>query len=490
MLRSRALVLVLASLAAPIAGASSQSAHSIVVRAVDAAGGAAALRAVRTSRVETVTASFGIGQQEETPASPARVTTFAGWQATDLVSLRHTYVLDARPGIGPGGVNRQRGVYADGRGMLEFNGVLSADGGTQLAAALRSTRLSVIRLLLSALDNPSALQAEQPRRWRGDMHDVVRYALGPDTLTMLFARSSGLLSGTETITDDPILGDRVALTHFSRWTRTGAVRLPRQVDAEVNGRLASQVFTTAQQLDVPLGDSLFAIPDSIARQGTPPLAAPPPPVVTLATLAPGVWRAEGGSHHSLVVEQSDGLVIVEAPLSSARSRAVLDTLRSRFPGRRVTIVAMTHHHWDHSGGIRGYLAARIPVAAHAGNVEFVRGIAAARKTIAPDALSRSASAPAIRAVHDSATLGSGERRVVLYELPTAHARGMLAAYVPSARLLFVSDVLSPAAIMPAAGSAEVVAMVRARGIAVDRVVGGHEGVAAYADVERAAGTMR
>jgi len=34
---------------------------------------------------------------------------------------------------------------------------------------------------------------------------------------------------------------------------------------------------------------------------------------------------------------------------------------------------------------------------------------------------------------------------------------------------------------------ELVAFVRARGIAVDRVAGGHGGVAAWADVERAAG---
>ena len=82
--------------------------------------------------------------------------------------------------------------------------------------------------------------------------------------------------------------------------------------------------------------------------------------------------------------------------------------------------------------------------------------------------------------------------MLLYALPTAHAEGVLAAYLPGPRLLFASDVLSPPAAggapLAPAGSAELAAMVRARGIAVDRFVGGHGGIAAWADVERAATT--
>jgi glyoxylase-like metal-dependent hydrolase (beta-lactamase superfamily II) len=63
---------------------------------------------------------------------------------------------------------------------------------------------------------------------------------------------------------------------------------------------------------------------------------------------------------------------------------------------------------------------------------------------------------------------------------------MLAAYVPSARLLFTSDVLSPGPTLAAPGSRELLALVRQRGLAVDRFAGGHGGVASWADVEAAA----
>jgi glyoxylase-like metal-dependent hydrolase (beta-lactamase superfamily II) len=203
---------------------------------------------------------------------------------------------------------------------------------------------------------------------------------------------------------------------------------------------------TAVTSNAPLADSLFAIPDSIAARARTATPAQPASVsVQLNQLAPGVWRAEGGSHHSLVIEQPEGLLVVEGPQNAVRSRAVLDTLRSRFPGKAVRQVVNTHHHWDHSGGLREYMAAGIPVVTHARNVEFVRGIAAARKTVAPDELSRRPRAPVITAVRDSLAIGTGDARVVLYPLPTSHAEGLLVAFLPSHRLLFTSDVLTPGA---------------------------------------------
>jgi glyoxylase-like metal-dependent hydrolase (beta-lactamase superfamily II) len=75
---------------------------------------------------------------------------------------------------------------------------------------------------------------------------------------------------------------------------------------------------------------------------------------------------------------------------------------------------------------------------------------------------------------------------VVYRLPTAHAEGLLAIYVPSARILFQSDVVNAAPNPPAAGSAELIKFVKARGLPVERVAGGHGVVLPWADLERAA----
>lgn len=454
-----------------------------VTRAVAAMGGDSALRAVRAVTVEYYAAQFNVGQ-EETPRSPARANVVTGRITNDYAGRRRLTATEVR--LPTGAVNRPRRVTAGGIGMLENQGRLTADNAGTVAGEENSMRRAPERLLLAALDDPAALTALRPRQWRGAVMDGVRYAAGPDTLDLWFDRQTGRLAVTERVTDDPVLGDRRTATWLSRWQATDGVWFARQIDVEVNDRLQQQVIVTAVSLNPETPDSLFAIPDSIAAAAPRPGTPPPPVAVTLQSLAPGVWRAEGGSHHSLVVVQGERLVVVEAPQSAARFGAVLDTLRARFPGLRVDPVVNTHHHWDHSGGVRAALAAGLPVVAHAGNAEFLREIGTAKKTVSPDALSRTPRAPVVRAVTDSMVIGTGDQRIIVYSFPTMHVQGMLVAWVPAARLLFTSDVLTPGPTLAAPGSGELVAFARTRGLAVARVVGGHGGVAEWADVERAA----
>jgi len=446
-------------------------------------GGEQALRALANTTYEFNAATFQIGQ-EETPASAARGTIAFGRIVTDYRGDRRLTTQESRAITGV--VTRSRRVVAGGIGMTETNGVPAPDAPGAVAAAAADVRLLPDQLLLAALSSPSTLSAAGTRRVRGEAMDGVRYANGPDTASLWFDRLSGLLVIAERVTDDGVLGDRRNTATYTRWADAAGVKLPRQIDSEANGRLVQHTIITAALANTALADSLFAIPDSIARRAQRGPIAAAPIAVTLQELGPNVWRAEGGSHHSLVVRQPNGLVVVEMPQGSARSRAVLDTLRSRFPGVRVHTAVSTHHHWDHSGGVREYVAQGIPVVAHARNVDFIRGIGAAPKTVAPDALSRVKRTPVVRAAAADFALGTGETRVEFPELPNTHVEGMLTAYVPSLRILFVADVVQPGPAMTSVGAREVVAMVRARGIAVDRVVGAHQGVVAWADVERAA----
>lgn len=470
--------------------------RELVARAVTAMGGASALRGLRGASVDFYQTTFALGQ-EETPASPPRANVIIGRQVMDFTGSRALVTIEARNPAGT--VTRQRRVVAGGIGMLETNGVPAPDNPAQVANVQRFMRRTPERLLIAALDNPTALRPLPVRRWRDEPADGARYAAGADTLDLYFDRRTGLLVFTETLTDDPILGDRRTRTALTRWQNAGGVLFARQVDIEVNDRLQTNTVVTALSTNPELSDTMFVIPDSIAARAQRPGPTPPPVVVTLVELAPNVWRAEGGSHHSLIVDQGTRLALVEAPLSAERMEAVLDTLRARFPTKTVGIVINTHHHWDHSSGLRAVLAAGVPVVTHARNASFVRAIAAAPKTVRPDVLSRRLgparpARPVITSVEDSLVVGSGESRVVLYRLPSAHVEGMLAAYVPAARILFQSDVVSvnpppgggTAPAPPPVGSGELVRLVRVRGLDVERVAGGHGLVVPWADVERAA----
>jgi len=472
------------SLAAILAlPAHAQTPTALVQRAAVAMGGESALRALASTNYEFNAAAFGIGQ-EETPASPARATLSYGRIVTDYRGVRRATNQESRAVSGV--ITRQRRILADGIGMTETNGTPTPDAPGVVANVVTDIRLLPDRLILAALDNPGALSAVTPRRFRGEVMDGVRYANGPDTVSLWFDRLNGLLTAAERITDDGVLGDRRNTAMYTRWADAGGVRLPREIDSEANGRLVQHTVITSASTNVALDESMFTIPDSVSKRALRGPVVVAPVVVNLVELGPNVWRAEGGSHHSLVVKQGNRLLVVEMPQNSARSRAVLDTLRSRFPGVPVRTAVSTHHHWDHSGGVREYLAQGIPVVTHRRNVDFIRGIAAAKKTVAPDALSRTSRAPVVRAATDSLAIGTGDTRVEFIELPNTHVEGMLVAYVPSLRLLFVADVIQPGPGMSPLGSREVMALVRSRGMPVDRVVGAHAGIVPWADVVSAA----
>jgi glyoxylase-like metal-dependent hydrolase (beta-lactamase superfamily II) len=465
-------------------GVLAQSPRDVVARAVQAMGGEAAVRGLRNKTVDFYSSNFQLGQ-EETPLSPPRATVSYGRIVTDYAGTRQLTTQEAR--VLTGAVNRQRRIVAGGIGITELNGATTVDAPGAVNAAVRGMALQPERILLSALDNPAGLSALVAKSFRGETMTGVRYAVAPDTMNLWFDRPTGMLVVSEQVTDDPVLGDRRTLTWYTRWQDATGVQLPRQVDTEVNGRILSHNVVGSLSINQSLDESQFGIPDSLASRAQRGPAPAPVMTVTLAELAPRVWRAEGGTHHSLIIDQGATLLVVEGPLGSARTNAVLDTLKSRFPDKRVSAVVATHHHWDHSGGLRAYMARGIPVVAHPRNLAFVHAVGSARKTVARDAISRGRPAPAPRSSGDSLSIGTGESRVVLLPIASDHVEGILAAWVPSAGIVFTSDILSPQPnqALPAAGSRELVAFAKGRGINPSKYVGGHGVIVDWSAVEAA-----
>ncbi|MGH7694453.1 MAG: MBL fold metallo-hydrolase, partial [Gemmatimonadaceae bacterium] len=367
------------------AGAQRRAPRDHVQRAIDALGGEAAARGITNVSYAYVNVTYQLGQ-EETPLSPPRGTVFNGRVVVDFANGRRLQEQESRPGGPPpptpgqtvaAPVLLQRRITLRDMGMVENNSQQAPEPAAQLSGMHAALRLLPHRLLLTALDNATALSSIPARAYRGDSLDGVRYAAA-DTALLYFDRLSGNLLIIENVTDDPVLGDRRRATIFTRWTPTGAIKFPRQIDVEVNGRLAehTNVFTASTN-DV-LSDATFAIPDSIAERARRPVPPAAAVAVTLADLGNGVWRAEGGSHHTLVVEQPSGLILIEAPQNRVRMAAVFDTLKSRFPNKPVQLAVNTHHHWDHSGGLRETMARGVPIVTHSRNVNFVRGVALAR----------------------------------------------------------------------------------------------------------------
>ncbi len=489
---TRQTLIAACTLAAALTGAqtaAAQSPRQLVERAAQAMGGAEALRRLTNVTYDYSQVTYALGQ-EEGPFAPAGVTIGMGRFVLDYATPRRLVTLETRPTVFGVAGTRQRTVMANGGVVTETNGTAAPDlRGAALGANLRALRLHPERLVLAGLDNAAALTAAAPRSWGRATLNGVHYAVGPDTLDLYFAGTSGLPALMVQRLDDPVLGDRTNVTSWQRWIPADGVLLPRQVDVTANDRPVSQLLLVSATINATLPDSLFAVPADVAARSSASVLPPVPIAVQLSELSSGVWHVTGGTHNSMVVEQASSLILIEAPLGAPRMNAIFDTLASLFPKKPVRLVVVTHHHYDHSGGVREVLARGIPVLTEARNGAFVQMIGRSAKTIAPDALSKRPRAITVRTMQDTLTIGEGAGRVQLFALKTVHVGGMLAAYVPSAQVLFTSDVVNPQPLpapLPAVGSRELVALGESRGLTVKSYAGGHGRVVAWDELVRAA----
>ena len=84
-------------------------------------------------------------------------------------------------------------------------------------------------------------------------------------------------------------------------------------------------------------------------------------------------------------------MLIDAPQSEARTLAVMAKARETAPGKPLTQLVTTHHHFDHTAGMRAAIAEGMTVITHAGNRAWVESMAKRPHTRQPDTLAKTAS---------------------------------------------------------------------------------------------------
>lgn len=219
-------------------------------------------------------------------------------------------------------------------------------------------------------------------------------------------------------------------------------------------------------------------------------------VVEPRQLEPGVWFIGGGTYTSMLVEQSDGLVIVESPLYPERSTAVLDWVATEFPDQPIKAVISTHHHVDHVGGLREFAAAGATIVASAESEDFFRRVIDAPSTIVPDTLAQNPVEVTFEWVPagGSVLIDDPVNPVSAVHIETEHAADMVMIHVPRAELVFNSDLhdpnsasvvgpeAQPEGLLAPSEVQELLTAIEALGVPVTTVVGGHGGGGPLAEV--------
>jgi len=247
--------------------------------------------------------------------------------------------------------------------------------------------------------------------------------------------ANSMVTRVTTTVANPVMGDTPVVASYSDYKDYGGVKFPAKITIEQGGSpswdLSISEVTPNAGLELP-------VPEAVA-------SATVPPVRVVSTLiAPGVWHLTGGSHHSLVVEFADYSAVIEAPLNEARSLAVLAEARKLVPNKPVRYVLTTHHHFDHTGGLRTYAAEGVTIVTHASNVPYFEKTLVAPATIAPDAQSKAQKAPMFQPVPDTFELTDGKQKISVYATGgDVHTNEYTLIYLPGPRILVEADAYSP-----------------------------------------------
>jgi len=247
-----------------------------------------------------------------------------------------------------------------------------------------------------------------------------------------------LVEKVEYLTTNSVVGDVPVEITFSDYAQFGAIQFPRRIVEKQDGFDTLDITVATVQPNAAIS---LPVPPNVASA-----PAPTAPMATIEKVSEGLWSVNAANTRSLAVEFADHIVVLEGPTSDARSVAANEIIRKTVPGKPIRYVVNTHAHYDHSGGLRQYVAEGVTVITHESNKAFFEQAWARPRTIEPDALSKAPRAPMIETVGDKRVLSDGTHAVELYFLANhGHHTGQLIAYLPKERILLYGDGYNPPA---------------------------------------------
>ena len=425
------------------------SARQVVDDAVGALGGRDRVQAARTLLLQGVGKEFSFGQGSSWSELGQEA---SAWK---VLSYRRVYNLSARRARFE---QSRTPVYAffaghlPGRSVEALDGEVGYDVGAngaparvRDAMALNERRVEFHRhpltILRAALD--PAAQLTNPRTQGSERLVDVRLPGGTITITLATDSSTKLPSRVIWMTDIPQMGDIAVETRFADYLDVNGLRLPTRLTTRNEKYLAADIRIRKQVVDSDVGN--LAAPAAV--MSAPPPAPPRPMQVTANEAARGIWHLlNGTTHNGVLIEFSDHLALIDAP-DEVRTLAMIAKARELRPNKPLTTLILTHHHSDHTSGVRAAVSEGVTtLVAHKSNHAYLQEILRRPHTLVPDALAKRPQAKPVTIVDvdDELVLKDGAMAVNLYYVrELAHASTMLMVYFPTGRILTDADLYFP-----------------------------------------------
>ncbi|HSF07033.1 MAG TPA: MBL fold metallo-hydrolase [Methylomirabilota bacterium] len=296
---------------------------------------------------------------------------------------------------------------------------------------------------------------------------------------------ANLVEKVEAVYANAVLGDTPFEVSYADYRDFGGVKFPMRIRQSAGGFPSLDLTVGEVRPNAPVD---IAVPDPVRQAGNPYAK------VTTQQAAEGVWYLTGMSHHSVAIEMKDYLIVVEAPMNDQRALPVIAEIRKLVPNKPIRYVIVSHHHFDHTGGLRAFAGEGVTVIAHESGRALLERALAAPATLSPDHLAKSGKKGVVEGVRDKRVLTDGTRTVEIHHIAgNLHADDLLMVYLPKERLLIQADAYTPppptapAMAMVNPNSVNLADNIAKLNLAVDRLLPLHGRIVPLADLHKAIG---
>jgi glyoxylase-like metal-dependent hydrolase (beta-lactamase superfamily II) len=253
-----------------------------------------------------------------------------------------------------------------------------------------------------------------------------------------------MLERVETWVDNAVTGDTLLDISYTGYKDFSGAKFPTKIVEKQGGYPTLDLTVTdvkpniAANIQAPQG-----------RGGAPGgggAGAPPqPPAASSQKLADGVYLILPG-YAALAVDFKDYIVVIEGPQSEARGTAIIAEAKKVIPNKPIKYVVNTHIHFDHSSGLRAFVAEGTTILTHQINKGYWEKLLAAPHTLSPDRQETAKKKISVETFGDKKVLTDGNHVIELHRLQGGlHQEGMVVAYLPKEKILVEADAFNPPA---------------------------------------------
>jgi glyoxylase-like metal-dependent hydrolase (beta-lactamase superfamily II) len=390
---------------------------------------------LRTLQYSTDGVGYTFGQAY-TPASPWPKINVHGATRNinyETASMREQIEISRAEPLGggayPQSAHQKNDVFVGGDHAWNVNGTTVTPFAYFASARIHQLWVTPHGIIDAARSNDALPGFE---RGSGKRQKTVSFVQPGALAAKLYLDDDYRVAKVESRFPDNLLGETSVVTEYTGYQDFAGIEFPTRIVQTQDGFPLYDLTVRDVQPNAP---AEILVPEAVVNFQE---------SVVSTEVATGVWFLTGGSHNSVVIEMSDHVILVEAPLTDQRALPVIARVRELVPGKPLKYVINSHAHFDHAGGLRAAVAAGAIVVTQAGNKAYYERAFATPNTIKPDELARSGKVAVVEGVQDALVLSDNTRRVELHRLVGSnHSDSMLMVYLPAEKLLIEADLFTP-----------------------------------------------